>query len=60
MMHMGHQSEDDPWIQEMELKLRRIPRGMRTVASRFLDSMLEGEESEQTKTKSKPTTKSKK
>lgn len=44
---------DDPWVEEMSHKLTRLSPGLRAVAERFINSMVEGEESEQKK-KEKP------
>lgn len=53
-------ADEDPWAEQMAHKLALLPSNLRNVITRVINSMLDGEESEQTKTKSKPTTKSKK
>lgn len=60
MIHIEKQSDEDPWIKQMELKLRRLPAGMRSVASRFIDSMLEGETEDLGTAKPKSNNRSKK
>ena len=40
---------DDPWVDEMSYKLSRLSPGLRRVAERFINSMLEGEEAERIK-----------
>lgn len=60
MIHMEKQSDEDPWIKQMEVKLRRLPVGMRAVASRFIDSMLVGEDDEQATRKFRSSNHSKK
>jgi transcriptional regulator with XRE-family HTH domain len=54
MMHVSKQKTDDPWIDEMEMKLRRLSPGLRSVADRLIDGLVEEEESNQkTKTRTK-------
>jgi transcriptional regulator with XRE-family HTH domain len=60
MIHMENQPEEDPWMQQMEMKLRRLPSGMRSVVGRFIDSMLQGEDEQVGTTKPKPKDRSKK
>ena len=57
MMHVNNNGTDDPWVQEMDLKLQQLPPHLRNVASRMLDSLIESEES-QKQTKAKPKHKS--
>ena len=57
MVHMGNKPVEigDAWVEEMEMKLRRLSPGMRSMASRFIDSMLEDEQQDvKRKTKPKP------
>lgn len=49
--------DDDPWVDEMSHKLGQLSPGLRGVAERFINSMLEGEEAEK-KSKPKPNHKS--
>ena len=44
----------DPWVDEMSHKLSLLSPGLRTVAERFINSMLEGETAEKQKAKPKP------
>lgn len=45
---------DDPWIEKMNAKLRRVPSGLRDVADKMIESLAEGEvEPRQIKTRSK-------
>lgn len=43
----------DQWVEEMSHKLNLIPPGLRTVAGKFIDSMVQGEEAEEKPTKSR-------
>ena len=55
VMRMHQQKGADPWVEEMDLKLRRLSPGLRGIAERLINSMLEGEEAERRKnTKPKP------
>ena len=46
---------DDPWVDEMAHKLGLLPQGLRNVAGRFINSLIEGEEANGNgKTKPKP------
>jgi len=54
VMHMHGQKHDDPWVEEMEIKLRLLSPGLRAVAERFINSMVEGEDTDHQKAKSKP------
>jgi len=55
VMRMHKQKGDDPWVDEMEMKLRRLSPGMRGVAERMIEGLIQEEES---KEKSKPKIKS--
>lgn len=49
--------DDDPWIDKMNAKLRRIPPSLRDAADRMIESLAEGEvEPRQIKTRTKPKT----
>jgi transcriptional regulator with XRE-family HTH domain len=41
---LPQEAQDDPWVDEMAHKLSLLPPGMRDIAGRLIDSMLEGEE----------------
>ena len=43
MLHTRKNQTDDPWVEENTHKLNLIPVGMRGVAGKFIDSMIEGE-----------------
>jgi len=43
----------DPWVDDMSHKLSLLSPGLRGVAERFINSMLEGEQTNQPKAKSK-------
>jgi len=45
----GHKidPDSDPWVETQSHKLNLIPPNMRTVASRFIESMIEGEQNDQ-------------
>ena len=46
---------EDPWVDKMAHKLGQLPSGMRGVAERFIDSMLDSEEADRkAKAKAKP------
>lgn len=47
---------NDPWVEEMDHKLRQLSPGLREVADRFINSLAESEEAE--RRKAKPKTKS--
>jgi transcriptional regulator with XRE-family HTH domain len=49
--------KEDPWVDEMSHKLGQLSPGLRGVAERFINSMLEGEEAER-KSKSRTSHKS--
>lgn len=51
------QSGEDPWIDDMSYKLSRLSPGLRGVAEKFIESMLEGEDADR-QTKAKPNHKS--
>jgi transcriptional regulator with XRE-family HTH domain len=53
MMHVSGQSKLDPWVEEMNYKLKLIPPGLRGVASSFINSLLEGSEETNQKPKTK-------
>lgn len=46
--------EEDPWVDEMAHKLEQLSPGLRGMAERLINSMVEGEEAEQRKAKQKP------
>jgi transcriptional regulator with XRE-family HTH domain len=46
--------DTDDWVDDMSHKLTLLSPGLRVVAERFIDSMLEGEEADQRKAKPKP------
>lgn len=48
---------EDPWIEEMDHKLRQLSPGLRDVAGRLINSLVEGEEAEAAR-KVKPKNKS--
>ena len=55
MMHVSNRTTNDPWVEEMSHKLTLIPSGLRTVAGKFIDSMVQGEEAEEKpRSKAKP------
>ena len=47
-------ADTDPWVDEMSHKLTLLSPGLRGVAERFINSMVEGEDAEQRKAKLKP------
>jgi transcriptional regulator with XRE-family HTH domain len=49
--------KEDPWVEEMAHKLDQLSPGLRAVAERFINSMVDGEEAER-KAKSKASHKS--
>lgn len=52
-------ADEDPWVEEMDHKLRQLSPSLRDVAGRFIDSMLQSEEAEAArKAKAKPKNKS--
>jgi|SRR3990172_2374270 len=47
------EAKKDPWVEEMDHKFKLLPPGLRRVAERFIDSMLEGEEADKAKAKAR-------
>ena len=45
--------DEDPWVDEMTHKLSQLSPGLRSVAERFINSMVEGEEADR-KAKARP------
>lgn len=54
---LSAEPDKDPWVDDMSHKLSQLPPGLRGVAERFIDSMVEGEEAAP-ETKTKPSRKS--
>jgi len=53
---LNTKSNEDPWVKEMAYKLNMIPSGMRSIAGKFIDSMIQGEETTQPKPRNKVST----
>lgn len=51
MMHVSRISTNDVWAEEMSYKIKLIPPGLRSVAGKFIDSLIEGEETHKPKVK---------
>jgi transcriptional regulator with XRE-family HTH domain len=49
------EKDEDPWVEEMSHKLSQMSPGLRTVAERLINSMVEGEEADRRKAKQKKT-----
>lgn len=52
--YLNQESPDDEWVEEMSFKLNKLSPGLRAVAEKFINSMLEGEENDQRKARPKP------
>jgi len=51
--YLNQESPKDEWVEEMTYKLNKLSPAMRGVAERFINSMVEGQEADQPKTKTK-------
>lgn len=53
LIAVGKESDakGDPWVNETSYKIKLIPPGLRSVAGKFIDSLIEGEETTKPKTK---------
>jgi transcriptional regulator with XRE-family HTH domain len=58
MMHINKKKMGDQWVEEMNYRLILLKPGLRGVAERFINSLLEEEEADQTQAKTKPNHKS--
>jgi len=53
MMHVDSKPANDQWAEDMADKFNQIPPQLRGVAERFIDSMIQGEETDQAKHKAR-------
>lgn len=52
--YLNQEAAADEWAEEMTYKLNKLSPGLRAVAERFINSMVEGEEADRQKAKAKP------